>query len=65
MLRPGKPHAGALRRGHFSESGRVYLLTAVLHDREALLQDFALGRLWSPSCAMLTRMDWRTQWLGW
>ncbi|QMV64557.1 transposase [Pseudomonas berkeleyensis] len=45
MLRSDKPHAGALRRGRYSESGRVYLLTAVLHGREALLQDFALGRL--------------------
>ncbi|VXC10327.1 REP-associated tyrosine transposase [Pseudomonas sp. 8O] len=45
MLRPDKPHADALRRGRFSEPGRVYLLTAVLHGREALLQDFALGRL--------------------
>lgn len=45
MLRSDKPHAGALRRGRFSELGRVYLLTAVLQGREALLQDFALGRL--------------------
>lgn len=45
MLRSDKPHAGALRRGRFSEHSRVYLLTAVLHGREALLQDFALGRL--------------------
>jgi REP element-mobilizing transposase RayT len=45
MLRSDKPHAGALRRGRFSEPGRVYLLTAVLHGREALFQDFALGRL--------------------
>ena len=45
MLRSDKPHAGALRRGRYSETGRVYLLTAVLHGREALLQNFALGRL--------------------
>lgn len=45
MLRSDKPHAGALRRGRYSETGRVYLLTAVLHGREALLQDFVLGRL--------------------
>ncbi|WP_417705540.1 REP-associated tyrosine transposase [Pseudomonas sp.] len=45
MFRSDKPHAGALRRGRYSETGRVYLLTAVLHGREALLQDFALGRL--------------------
>lgn len=45
MLRSNKPHAVALRRGRFSESGRVYLLTAVLSEREALLKDFTLGRL--------------------
>ena len=45
MLRSDKPHAGALRRGRYSETGRVYLLTAVLHGREALLKDFTLGRL--------------------
>ncbi|MEO9331403.1 REP-associated tyrosine transposase [Ectopseudomonas guguanensis] len=45
MLRSNKPHAVALRRGRFSESGRVYLLTAVLSEREPLLKNFTLGRL--------------------
>ncbi|PKM03027.1 MAG: transposase [Gammaproteobacteria bacterium HGW-Gammaproteobacteria-5] len=45
MLHSNKPHAGALRRGRYSETSRVYLLTAVLHGREALLKDFTLGRL--------------------
>ena len=45
MLRSNKPHAVALRRGRFSESGRVYLLTAVLSEQEPLLKNFTLGRL--------------------
>ncbi|MGG2399072.1 REP-associated tyrosine transposase [Pseudomonas sp. SH1-B] len=45
MLRPDKPHAGALRRGRFSEPGHAYLLTAVLNEREVLFEEFALGRL--------------------
>ena len=45
MLRSDKPHAGALRHGRVSEPGRVYLLTAVLHGREALLKDLYLARL--------------------
>ncbi|MFV9683473.1 REP-associated tyrosine transposase [Pseudomonas sp. NY15367] len=45
MLRPEKPHASRLRRGRYSETGRVYLLTAVLQGRETLFNDFTVGRL--------------------
>ena len=34
----------ALRRGRFSEAGRIYLPTTVTHERRALFQDLALGR---------------------
>ncbi|CAN7289566.1 transposase [Aquipseudomonas alcaligenes] len=34
----------ALRRGRFSETGRVYLLTTVTHGRQRLFDDFHTGR---------------------
>ncbi|WP_395608171.1 REP-associated tyrosine transposase [Pseudomonas sp. B22129] len=34
-----------LRRGRFSESGRAYLVTAVVYQRRPLFTDFRLGRL--------------------
>ncbi|MNF50526.1 Transposase IS200 like protein [compost metagenome] len=35
----------ALRRGRFSETGHVYLLTTVTHLRRPLFNDWAVGRL--------------------
>ncbi|MHA6197213.1 REP-associated tyrosine transposase [Pseudomonas wadenswilerensis] len=34
-----------LRRGRFSESGRLYLLTSILQNREPLFRDLKLARL--------------------
>ncbi|KJZ37759.1 REP-associated tyrosine transposase [Pseudomonas fluorescens] len=34
-----------LRKARFSESGRIYLLTAVAHQREPVFADWRLGRL--------------------
>ncbi|TPG93025.1 transposase [Pseudomonas caspiana] len=34
-----------LRKARFSESGRIYLLTAVAHQRESVFADWRLGRL--------------------
>ena len=39
-------HRGhTLRRGRLSESGRIYLLTAVTHERKAVFKDWQLARL--------------------
>ncbi len=39
-------HRGhALRQGRFSEPGRVYLLTAVTHERKPVFKDWQLARL--------------------
>ncbi|MBE7376117.1 REP-associated tyrosine transposase [Pseudomonas lopnurensis] len=38
-------HHGALRAGRVSEPGRIYLLTAVTHNRQALFHDWHLARL--------------------
>ncbi|SKA99792.1 REP element-mobilizing transposase RayT [Pseudomonas extremaustralis] len=38
-------HAHRLRIGRYSESGRVYLLTAVTHQRQLAFQDWRIGRL--------------------
>ena len=40
-----KPGARSLRRGRYSEPGRVYLVTTVVQAREALFSDWRLGRL--------------------
>jgi REP element-mobilizing transposase RayT len=39
------PHAHRLRTGRFSESGRIYLLTAVTCNRSPIFNDWRLGRL--------------------
>ncbi|WP_283182403.1 REP-associated tyrosine transposase [Pseudomonas svalbardensis] len=38
-------HAHRLRTGRYSEAGQVYLLTAVVLNREPLFRDFKNGRL--------------------
>ena len=40
----GRPHASALRRGRYSEAGRVYLVTAVTHERTPVFRDFFAAR---------------------
>ena len=42
---PELKHAHRLRTGGYSESGQIYLLTAVLLNREPLFRDFYRGRL--------------------
>jgi REP element-mobilizing transposase RayT len=38
-------NAGQLRVGRFSESGRIYLITAVVDQRQPFFVDWRLGRL--------------------
>ena len=38
-------NAGRLRIGRFSEPGRIYLITAVVHQRQPFFVDWRLGRL--------------------
>ncbi|MGU9858583.1 REP-associated tyrosine transposase [Pseudomonas sp. LF245] len=40
-----KPNSHLLRRGRYSESGRAYLVTAVVYQRRPVFKDFYLGRL--------------------
>ena len=42
---PRQPNSHLLRRGRYSETGRAYLITAVVHQRHPLFRDFRLGRL--------------------
>jgi REP element-mobilizing transposase RayT len=39
------PQAHRLRTGRYSESGRIYLLTAVTHERQLIFKDWRIGRL--------------------
>lgn len=40
-----RPHSHLLRQGRYSERGRAYLITAVVHQRLPLFSDWRLGRL--------------------
>ena len=42
---PSQPNSHRLRRGRHSESGRAYLITAVIHLRQPIFSDWRLGRL--------------------
>jgi REP element-mobilizing transposase RayT len=42
---PDFPRSKTLRDGRFSQSGRIYLITAVIHNREPIFADLRLGRL--------------------
>jgi len=50
-----KPGTRALRRGRYSEPGRIYLLTTATHGREPLFQSFALGRIVAAEIRSLQR----------
>ncbi|MBK5552136.1 MULTISPECIES: REP-associated tyrosine transposase [unclassified Pseudomonas] len=39
------PNSHLLRRGRFSEQGRGYLITVVVHQRRPIFSDWRLGRL--------------------
>ncbi|KAB0498796.1 REP-associated tyrosine transposase [Pseudomonas vancouverensis] len=43
-MRPN-PNSHLLRHGRYSETGRAYLLTAVVHHRHPIFNDWMLGRL--------------------
>jgi REP element-mobilizing transposase RayT len=38
-------HTRDLRKGRFSESGRIYLLTSVVHNRTSIFAELKIGRL--------------------
>lgn len=40
-----RPNSHLLRLGRFSEKGRAYLITAVIHKRQPVFSDWQLGRL--------------------
>ncbi|WP_160105087.1 REP-associated tyrosine transposase [Pseudomonas izuensis] len=42
---PTRSHANQLRAGRYSQSGQIYLLTAVTHLREPVFRDWRAGRL--------------------
>ncbi|MCU1751191.1 REP-associated tyrosine transposase [Pseudomonas sp. 6D_7.1_Bac1] len=42
---PVSTNAGRLRKGRVSEAGRIYLLTAVVHQCQSFFADWRLGRL--------------------
>ncbi|MEO4017802.1 MULTISPECIES: REP-associated tyrosine transposase [Pseudomonas] len=53
-----------LHKARFSESGRIYLLTAVAHQREPVFADWRLGRLLvdqlrcADEASLVTSMAW-------
>lgn len=61
---PVAANGGHLRKGRFSESGRVYLLTAVTYERKPVFAEWRAGRLLveqlrgAEAAAMVTSMAW-------
>ncbi|WP_201018893.1 REP-associated tyrosine transposase [Pseudomonas cichorii] len=41
----GVNHGADLRKGRYSETGRIYLLTSVVHERRQIFDDWRAGRL--------------------
>ena len=41
----GKPRGGALRRGRYSEPGRIYLVTTVTRNRQPIFREFGAARV--------------------
>jgi len=39
------PRSSHLRRGRYSETDRIYLITSVTHNRQPIFSDWKLGRL--------------------
>ena len=54
-----------LRKGRFSERGRIYLITTVVKDREAVFEDYGLGRLVVAELRNAERWGKQTRWHGW
>jgi len=44
-MKTTNPHAHNLRKGRFSESGRIYLVTCVTHERNTVFSQWNCGRL--------------------
>ncbi|POA26908.1 MULTISPECIES: transposase [unclassified Pseudomonas] len=42
---PSQPNSHRLRLGRYSEAGRAYLITAVIHNRQPIFSDWRIGRL--------------------
>lgn len=42
---PDHARSYRLRSGRFSETGRIYLVTSIVHDRRPIFADWRLGRL--------------------
>ncbi|BCX66372.1 MULTISPECIES: REP-associated tyrosine transposase [Pseudomonas] len=40
-----QPNSHLLRHGRFSQTGRAYLITAVVHQRQPIFNDWKVGRL--------------------
>ena len=62
-MRP-QPNSHLLRRGRYSEHGRVYLVTVVVHKRQPLFSDLYLGRLLvaelkrAHDCGLINSLAW-------
>ena len=55
---PVNSKAGHLRIGRFSEPGRIYLLTVVVHQRRPFFADWHLGRLVVQEFRMVQEDGW-------
>ncbi|MHC8355606.1 REP-associated tyrosine transposase [Pseudomonas sp. LB3P81] len=53
-----RPNSHLLRQGRFSEQGRAYLITAVVHQRHQKFTDWRLGRLLVTELRRAHELEW-------
>jgi putative transposase len=58
----GQPHGCVLRKGRWSEIGRVYLITSVTHRREPVFRNLWCARLLIQELRAADALDWSTTW---
>lgn len=57
-----QPHGCDLRKGRWSESGRIYLITTVAEQRKAAFADFWCARLLILELRAADALDWSRTW---
>jgi putative transposase len=59
---PSRPHGCDLRKGRWSETGRVYLITSVTHRREPVFRNLWCARLLIQELRAADALDWSITW---
>ena len=57
-----RPHGCDLRKGRWSETGRIYLITSVTHRRQPIFQNLWCARLLIHEIRAADALNWSTTW---